>query len=180
MKVNGADSESTAVLSGILQGSVLGPLLFVIYINDLHEAVTCDALLFADDTKLYRQITSRKDAHILQCDLRNWSEKWLLKFNLDKCHVFVLGKFENTMYTHRYNMYGNEHVFEEKDLGVTIDSELRFEEHISEKVKKSEYNSWSDSTKFLVSRLSTIQKAVHNICKTTSGILTCCLSTTSF
>ena len=65
VKVNGADSESTAVLSGIPQGSVLGPLLFVIYIDDLPEAVTSDALLFADDTKLYRQITSREDAHIL-------------------------------------------------------------------------------------------------------------------
>ena len=64
VKVNGADSESTAVLSGIPQGSVLGPLLFAIYINDLPEAVTSDALLFADDTKLYRQITSREDAHI--------------------------------------------------------------------------------------------------------------------
>ena len=137
VKVNGAGSESTAVLSGIPQGSVVGPLLFVIYINDLPEAVTSDALLFADDTKLYRQITSREDAHILQCDLdslRDWSEKGLLMFNLDKCHVLTLGKFENTMYTHRYNMYGNEleHVFEEKDLGVTRDNELRFEEHISE------------------------------------------------
>ena len=116
--------------------------MFVVYINDLPEAVTSEALLFADDTKLYRQITSREDAHILQCgldSLRDWSEKWLLKFNLDKCHVLTLGKFDNTMYTHRYNMYGDEleHVFEEKDLGVTIDSEQRFEEHISEKVKKA-------------------------------------------
>ena len=93
MKVNGADSESTAVLSGIPQGSVLGPSLFVIYINDLPEADTSDALLFADDTKLYLQITSREDAHILQCDLdslRDWSEKWLPKFSFSflDCQLF--------------------------------------------------------------------------------------------
>ena len=69
-------------ISGIPQGSVLGSLLFVIYINGLPEAITSDALLFADDTKLLRQITSREDAHILQCgidSLRDWSERWLVK-----------------------------------------------------------------------------------------------------
>jgi hypothetical protein len=64
---------------------------------------------------------------------------WLLNFHPNKCHVLTLGKFENIQYTHRYSIYDNEleHVFEEKDLGVTIDPSLRFEEHISMKVKKA-------------------------------------------
>ena len=67
-------------------------------------------------TKLIHQITW-EDAHILLYDidsLRDWAEKWFIKFNLNKC--YVLTQFENVMYTHRYNMYGNEfeHVFEER------------------------------------------------------------------
>ena len=71
--------------------------------------------------------------------LEEWSSTWLLKFNPNKCHVLSLGKFENTKYTERYTVYGNEieHVFEEKDLGVIIDTQLTFEDHIATKVKKA-------------------------------------------
>ena len=142
VKVNGEESAVGHVLSGIPQGSVLGPILFVIYINDILESTKSDGLLFADDTKIFKHIMSREDALSLQADideLEKWSNTWLLKFNPDKCHVLTLGKFENIKYTHRYRIYGNEleHVFEEKDLGVKIDAELCFEEHISEKVKKA-------------------------------------------
>ena len=140
--VSGGESKSAAVLSGIPQGSVLGPLLFVIYINDLPEYVDSDVFLFADDTKVLRQVSSEDDAITLQRDLdslERWSNDWLLKFNADKCHVLTLGKFENIMYTHRYQICGNEldHVFEEKDLGVTIDFELKFEHHITQQINKA-------------------------------------------
>ena len=142
VKVNGTESNRADVLSGIPQGSVLGPILFVLYINDLPEEVQSDIYLFADDTKILRQITSREDACKLQEDvdsLERWSRKWLLSFNPDKCHVLSLGRFENIKHTHRYNIYESEleHVFEEKDLGVIIDSELKFEEHMSAKIKKA-------------------------------------------
>ena len=142
VRVNGEESEETAVLSGIPQGSVLGPLLFVIYINDLPESVKSDIFLFADDTKILKHITSEKDALDLQSDidsLEQWSQKWLLRFHPDKCHVLTLGEFHNILHTQRYTINGQEleHVFEEKDLGVKFDSALRFEEHISEKVKKA-------------------------------------------
>ena len=96
--------------------------------------------MFADDTKIFRQINSQADALELQSDLRKleqWSEKWDLRFNADKCHVLTLGKFENIKYAHRYTVCNNEleHVPDEKDLGVTIDSELKFEEHISRKIR---------------------------------------------
>ena len=77
VKVNGEDSISASVLSGIPQGSVLGPLLFVIYINGLPEEISSESFLFADDTKIMRQIISRSDALRLQSDiekLRDWSE----------------------------------------------------------------------------------------------------------
>ena len=127
--------------SGFRVGSVLGPILFVVYINDLPEAITSDTFLFADDTKILRQITSGQDALTLLSDIdkvNEWSEKWLLKFNTEKCHVLALGKFENIVYT-PLQLYDDEleHVFKEVNLGVTVDAELMFQEHISAKIKKA-------------------------------------------
>ena len=142
VRVNGELSDQKPVISGIPQGSVLGPLLFVIYINDLPDSIKSNILLFADDTKIFRQVSCRDDATVLQDDidaLNSWTEKWLLKFNTDKCHVLTLGKFDKIQHTHRYTLYGSEleHVFEEKDLGVIIDMELSFEEHMTTKIKKA-------------------------------------------
>ena len=140
VKVSGTQSEDAAVSSGIPQGTVLGPLLFVLYINDILDNVESEGLLFADDTKIYRAITSQEDAQSLQSvlnTLEEWSDEWLLRFHPDKCHVLTLGKFENIMHTERYKICNKEleHMFEEKDLGVIIDSELSFSEHIASKVR---------------------------------------------
>ena len=137
--VNGEKSKSAQVISGIPQGKVLGPLLFVIYINDLLD-IRSDGLRFTDHTKLFRKIVSREDVVILQSDIRlleSWSQKWLLNFHPAKCHVLTLGRFESIMYTQRYNICGHEmeHVFEEKALGVIVDSDLTFEEHMSSKIR---------------------------------------------
>ena len=83
-------SSIKEVLSDILQGSVLGPLLFVLYINDLPDYVENKAKLFADDLKLIANATNRK---IIDDDLRKleqWERTWLLEFNLDKCKVMHL------------------------------------------------------------------------------------------
>ena len=138
--VNGEKSSPGRVTSGIPQGTVLGPLLFVVYINDILENLSAEGFLFADDTKIFRAITSRDDSLNLQSDidaLEKWSKKWGMEFNRKKCHVLSLGKFENTKHTHRYQLGGDEieHVFMEKDLGITIDSELTYEEHIANKVR---------------------------------------------
>ena len=102
------------VLSGIPQGSVLGPLLFVFYINGLPQAVKSRVLLFADDTKMFKHIASEEDSAMLQHDidaLDDWTK------NADKCHVLTFGKIEDIKHTHRYNISSEEldHVFSEKD-----------------------------------------------------------------
>ena len=88
--------------------------------------------LFADDTKVFRRIDSENDSLQLQRDidaLDDWTSKWLLKFNSDKCHVLTMGKVEDIKHTHYYKIGNQEldHVFSEKDLGVTFDTDLAFE-----------------------------------------------------
>ena len=75
------------------QGSVLGPCLFVIYINDIDDTVPSKILKFADDTKITASISSVEEQHILQTDLTRlmeWSEEWQMKFNVNKCKVMHL------------------------------------------------------------------------------------------
>ena len=84
VSVNGEKSDPVEVLSGVPQGTVLGPLLFVLYINDILDNTKSHGFMFADDTKLFRQVTSKEDALVLQSDINlldEWSKKWLLSFN---------------------------------------------------------------------------------------------------
>ena len=78
------------MLSGIPQGSVLGPILFVVFINDLPDMIRSTAHIFAGDIKVYRKSSSENDWAELQADLQRlveWSEKWQLQFNADKYKV---------------------------------------------------------------------------------------------
>ena len=82
------------VTSGVPQGSVLGPALFTLYVNELSSMVSGTMKLYADDTKLYRMIQDSSDSQAIQDDLMmlcDWSDKWLLKFNLEKCTVMHCG-----------------------------------------------------------------------------------------
>ena len=146
VRINGKFSEWRSVLSGIPQGSVLGPLLFIIYINDLPES--CDEsvglLLFADDSKLYKHIKNENDNTLLQkvcCQLQDWSEKWLLKLNVKKCTIISINrneediKFDYTLNCPNGTLKLN-YVDNIKDLGILIDSDLNFREHVAEKNKK--------------------------------------------
>ena len=98
--------------------------------------------LFTDGTKISQEMLSPENAQQLQkyiIALSKWSYTWLLEFNAEKCHVLTIGRLENITHTERYEIDGEEleHVFEEKDLGVTVDYELTFEQHISHIVKKA-------------------------------------------
>jgi len=126
--VNGVKSGTSNVLSGVPQGSVMGPLLFLIYINDIVGVIKSPALLFADDVKIFCPIVNQQSAQQLQLDLlalKEWSEKWLLKFNLTKTVVMHLGN-TNQCYTYHMDDQPLEAVSEHKDLGIIIDSNLKF------------------------------------------------------
>ena len=87
------------VLSGVPHGSVLGPLLFLIFVNDRPQWIKNQIRLFADDTKIWRKITSLEDNVSLQRDkLLEWSDTWKLNFNPDKCHVMHIGHSLDTEY----------------------------------------------------------------------------------
>ena len=133
--VNGKLSEWKNVTSGVTQGSVLGPLLFVIYINDLEDSVNCGVKLYADDTKIFAVVNSDLESENFQKQidsLTRWSETWKLHFHPDKCHVLKIGNKPDAT---EYNMQNNsalcklEESTEEKDLGVIIDNKLTFRKH---------------------------------------------------
>ena len=91
--VNGEFSSWFEVLSGIPQGSILGPLLFLIYINDLPELCASQddsskLYLYADDAKIFKvvsQVTDQLDLQAIMNTVKTWSEEWLLRLNIDKC-----------------------------------------------------------------------------------------------
>ena len=89
--VDGEVSNRKSVLSGVPQGSVLGSLLFLIYINDLDDNRTSNVLKFMDDTKVFRKVNNDGDKQHLQNDLDKfvkWSEKWQMLFNFGKCRPY--------------------------------------------------------------------------------------------
>ena len=96
--VDGYNSPDVPVLSGVPQGTVLGPLLFLLYINDLGEHCTSTMRLFTDDTLIYSTIESCNDTAKLQSDLtalQEWAQKWQMKFNPSKCHVLRISRKQN-------------------------------------------------------------------------------------
>ena len=146
--IRGTMSEEFPVTSGVPQGSVLGPVLFLIFINDLPLEMLSPLSLFADDSKIFARILAENRKRltriingneILQRDLntvREWAIKWKMEFNVDKCKIMHLGK-KNPKHT--YNMGGSELAVtrEERDLGVLIDDQLNFDKHIRGIVNKA-------------------------------------------
>ena len=132
MKVGlrGTFSELLEVLSGVPQGSVLGPLLFLLYVNELPSWIKCDMKMFADDTKLWCRITKDTDSVVLHDDLdslQSWSDTWQLKFNADKCKVMHIGHSFQTKYYMGEDSATKElkTVQQERDLGVVVTSDLK-------------------------------------------------------
>ena len=138
--VNNSYSDWKPVTSGVPQGSVLGPLLFAIYVNDMPSVVSSKLFKFADDTKLYRTISSPLDIQTLQNDLDllyNWSIDWLLRFNISKCKAMHIGRFTSDDYTYFINNQPLPTVELEKDLGVFVDDHLKFHDHTAAVVAKA-------------------------------------------
>ncbi len=126
--LNGKPSTWTAVLSGVPQGSILGPILFNIFINDLDEGIIATILLkFADDTKMGQRISSLRDRDQLQQNLDllcAWANRWGMRFNVGKCRIMHFGR-SNPCHNYSMNGVDLEKTVEEKDLGVLITSTLK-------------------------------------------------------
>ena len=121
----GSFSKWVNITSCVPQGSVLGPILFIIFVNDMPDVVNSMLLMFADDTKLYRTITSVHDNNALQQDIDSvsaWGEQSLMFFNLDKCHVMTFGRSQRHYSYTMTNVDGVpfplQRCHEEQDLGV--------------------------------------------------------------
>ena len=134
--VNGETSEWSDVISGVPQGSVLGPTLFLIFINDLPDVVQNLVKIFADDTKLFTTVRDSKDIYSVQSDLlvlSNWSDTWQLRFNASKCKRMHIG---GTNTHNKYYMLENgenieiTEITEEKDLGITFSNNMKFSKRI--------------------------------------------------
>jgi ribonuclease P/MRP protein subunit RPP40 len=129
--IDGEYSEWAKVTSGVSQGSVLGPILFIIFINDLDSNIISKLDKFADDSKLGKSICSHDDVECLRKDLtnmENWCNDWQMKFNTEKCKVMHLGK-NNPVNQYMLDNKNLEESGSERDLGVIIDKSLKFSEH---------------------------------------------------
>ena len=135
VKVGDSVSICVPVKSGVPQGSVLGPILFVLFINDMPSMIMNTCRLFADDAKIFCNASNSS----LQDDINSlalWSKKWQLPFNVKKCKSLHIGKNNPKI---KYSMDGHilEQVENEKDLGVIIDKDLKFHAQSSAAVKKA-------------------------------------------
>ena len=141
--VDGSASNSAPVKSGVPQGTVLGPLLFLCYINDLPSVIHPDSQvrLFADDCLVYRVIKSTSDQIGFQEDLdklSQWGRLWGMKFNTKKCNILTVTNKENPLLK-LYQIDDNilQHVEMATYLGVLLTGDLSFSDHIRETVSKA-------------------------------------------
>ena len=141
VQISGVKSDWITILSGVPQGSVLGPVLFLIYINDLGNEVNASTtiLKFADDTKIFGICNTIDEHKVLQDDmvrLQIWANEWQMTFNVDKCKTMHLG-YGNKDMEYLLDNKVLASVNCEKDLGVWITDDLKPVYHITEACKKA-------------------------------------------
>ena len=134
MVVEGSSSDRVPVVSGVPQGSVLGPMLFLLFINDLQDKITLNSRLFADDCIVYRQIKGILGFDALQEDLNmlaEWETKWGMAFHPQKCSVLSVTRSRTPI---RFNYQMKGHILELQDstkyLGLDLHSSLSWKTHI--------------------------------------------------
>ena len=163
--VDGKSSSPAPVSSGVPQGTVLGPLLFLVYINDINENITkgTEIRLFADDSLLYRVINSPLDQQILQNDLitlQAWEEENKMEFHPDKCKVLKITNKKKPL-QFKYNIHNV--ILEEQDsakyLGITIDKKLTWNVHCNSVIKKA-----NSTLSFIQRNLSSCPPKIKEAC----------------
>uniref|UniRef100_A0A1X7SKP2 Reverse transcriptase domain-containing protein n=1 Tax=Amphimedon queenslandica TaxID=400682 RepID=A0A1X7SKP2_AMPQE len=132
--INSVSSDYLPVLSGVPQGSVLGPLLFLIYINDIPEKISSDVSLFADDMKFLRTIYSHYDQVSLQSDIDSlieWCNEWKLNLNVNKCYHMSFSILHNMEEGLKYQVdsVSLNKVNTCRDLGIIVTNNLSWSKH---------------------------------------------------
>jgi len=141
--ISGVQSDWVSVPSGVPQGSILGPSLFLMFVNDIPDCFqSSNCLLYADDLKVFKKITTISDCIDLQSDLIafcDWCSKWKMTINLDKCFFMNFSLKRALNVTFNYSLYGSllSPVSSISDLGVIFSSTMSFTAHIDSFVKKS-------------------------------------------
>ena len=172
--VNGIKSDWAPVLSGVPQGTVLGPVLFSLYINDITTDIDSEIRLFADDCVCYREIKGTEDIVKLQKDidrLGSWARKWGMGFQPVKCNIMQITSKLIKKISDSYNLEGTvlDNVENTKYLGVTITNDLKWNTRQQyESAYKGlvcpvlEYGSsvWDPSSILLQEELEKVQKRV--------------------
>ena len=165
--VRGVSSRWSEVTSGVPQGSVLAPLMFLTYIDDLPSGVTSYINMFADDAKIMRQVKSLEDCRKLQQDLdvlNKWSDEWKMEFNAEKCHVLEMGRSIHRPHA-RYNLGGVElkNSNKEKDLGIVVQDNLSPEGHINKVVGEGLAIVANIRTTFTYLDMNIVKKIIESI-----------------
>ena len=140
--IQGSPSEWSPVISGTPQGTILGPILFLLYINDVSDNVKSKIKLFADDTKIYREIKDPTiDTVILQSDLDSvseWANKWKMHFNVSKCEVMrITHSRDKSVPNYHLEEMSLKVVHSVKDLGVNVSSDLSWNKHVGITINKA-------------------------------------------
>ena len=136
--VDGCCSDSTSVDSGVPQETVLGPLLFLCYINDLPDSAVSQVRLFADDCLLYREINTFQDHITLQQDLKNlesWADTWGMRLNATKCYILSINNKSNFRYSLNNTIL--KEVPNNPYLGILPSQDLKWSDHIANITKKA-------------------------------------------
>ena len=142
--LNGATSSQVRVKAGVPQGTVLGPLMFLIFINDIAENTQSQVRLFADDCLLYRKISDSSDSEILQSDLDRlctWASSWQMRFNEKKCYILhISSKKAKRKCTYTMNNINLETRSHNPYHGVELQDDLKWTKHINQATAKANRN----------------------------------------
>ena len=187
--LNGVISDTLPISSGVPQGSILGPLLFLIYVNDLPSSISSPSVgisLFADDTKCFSVVESPADACAPKTEARNvekWALSWRLKFNPQKCKVLsVTRKHHPIVAEYTINSEIMQHVDTQRDLGVTFSSDLKWNKHVHIRTGDQSQSHTRHAQTINGKTLEREHQAlsIFNTCKIPSGICLTGLESTKY